>query len=126
MRKWKCWMRMKKILNNLWYRIIFRFVRPKIIITEASFSGDGMFVDIRYWLSRPDKMNSKAIPYLITSDHQKLGLMYFSRVGVMKSKMRKHTNTGILLFYNKNKVMSIGDSVTLYWDGLQSEDIIAK
>lgn len=114
----------KKILKNRWHKIIYRFVRPKIIITKATMSGDGMFIDIRYWLSRPDKINIKTSPYLLTSDNKKIGLMYIAKFGVMKSKIRKHTNTGILLFYNKKKDVSIGDKVTLYWDGLQAEGVV--
>lgn len=118
--------KIKKMINNLWYRVGYRFVRPKIIITGASFSGDGMFIDLRYWLSRPDKLNSKISPYLITANNQKLVLMHFSKFGVIKSRLRKHTNTGILLFYNKDKAVNIGESVTLYWDGLKSEDVVVK
>lgn len=112
--------------KNLWYKLIFRFVHPKILVNKASFSGDGFFIDIRYWISRPDKINTKVSPYLMTAQNQKIELMYFTRFGVMKTKNRKHASTGILLFYNKNKVVSAGDRVTLYWDGLKSADIVLK
>lgn len=84
-------------------------------------SGDGIFIDIRYWLSRPDKINPTTTPYIITAQNQKLGLMHISKFGVIKSKHRKHTNTGILLFYNKNKVVSNGDKFTLCWEDFKVE-----
>lgn len=104
----------------------YRFIRPKLKVSQASMSGDGILIDIRYWLSRSDKINPKATPYILTSQNQKLGLMRVSRFGVIKSKIRKHTNTGILLFYNKNNVVSIGDKVTLYWDDFKIEVEICK
>lgn len=89
-------------------------------------SGDGIFIDIRYWLSRPDKMNLKATPYILTAQNQRLGLMHISKFGVIKSKIRKRTNTGILLFYNKNNVVNIGDKVTLCWDDLKADIVLLK
>ena len=117
---------MIKFICNLLYLVTYRFVRPKIVIDHASFSGDKMFIDIRYWVSRPDKIDPKSNPYLITEQNQKLGLMHFSKFGAIKSKIRKHTNTGILLFYNQNKTVITGDRVTLYWDGLKAENIVVQ
>jgi len=119
-------MKLRKILGKLRYIALYRFARPKIIVTRATFSGDGYFIDLRYWLSRPDKINNKTAPYLMTIQNKKLELMHFSKFGVIKSKTRKHTNTGILLFYNNNKAVKSGDIVTLYWDGLKAEDIVLK
>jgi len=118
--------RIMKLINHLRYLIIYRFVRPKLTVPHANFSGDGSFIDIRYWLSRPDKINPKISPYLITAQNQKLFLLHLSKFGVIKSKSRKHTNTGILLFYNKNQAVRTGDCVKLYWDGLNTEDIYVK
>lgn len=111
------------MIRNLWYMVTYRFVRPRIVVTRASFSGDRVFIDIRYWISRPDKINPKISPYLVTARNQKLELMHFSKFGVMKSKIKKHTNTGILLFYNKSNSVKLGESVTLYWDGLVFKNI---
>lgn len=119
-------MKIKKKIYSLCYLIIYRFVQPKLIVTQCSFSGDGSFIDIRYWLSRPDKINPKISPYIITAQNERLVLMNFSKFGVVKSKFRKHTNSGILLFYNKNKEVSIEDDITLYWDGLIAENIVMK
>jgi hypothetical protein len=119
-------MKIKKLVHKGRYLVRYRFVRPKLVVTKTSFSGDGHFIDVRYWLSRPDKINPKSFPFLVTAQNQKLGLMHFSKFGVIKSKIRKHTNTGILLFYNKDKVVRSGDSVTLYWDGLKITDILIK
>ena len=117
---------MRKRLYKLWYLITYRLIQPKLRISLASLSGDGIFIDIRYWLSRPDKINPKTTPYIITDQNQKLGLMHISKFGAIKSKLRKHTNTGILLFYNKNKIVSIGDKVTLYWDVFRVEIVLLK
>lgn len=119
-------MNIKKNISQLWYMVIYRFIRPMLKVTRASFSGDEMFIDIRYWLSRPDKINPKILPYLVTAQNHKIDLMHLSKFGLIKSKIRKHTNTGILLFYNKNKTVRIGDSVTLFWDGLKAENIVVK
>ncbi len=117
---------MKRNFTKLWYLITYRFVRPKIQVTKANFSGAKNFIDLRYWLSRPDKIDSKSKPYLLTSANQKLVLMHVTKFGVIKSKMRKHTNTGIMLFYNKNHIVSEGDHVKLYWNGMVVEDIEIK
>jgi hypothetical protein len=111
----------------LWFLLTYRFKRPKLTVLNASFSADDSVIDIRYWLSRPDKIDPKTRPYLINAQNQKLGLMYFPKFGVMQSKIRKHTNTGILLFYNKNKTINIDNNrVTLCWDGLKAENIVVQ
>jgi hypothetical protein len=117
---------MKKSVSKLWYRITYRFIKPRLVITQASFSGDESFIDIRYWLSRPDKLNFKISPYLLTACNQKIGLMHFSKFGVIKTKMHKHTNTGIILFYNMNHSVSKGDIVTMYWDSFKIDHIEVK
>jgi hypothetical protein len=117
---------MKRYFTKLWYLLTYRFVRPKIQITKANFSGDENFIDIRYWLSRPDKIDPKSKPYLLTASNQKLVLMHFTKFGVIKSKMRKHTNTGIILFYNRHHIVSKGDHVQLYWNGMAVKDIELK
>lgn len=114
-------MKIIKLIYKLWYLLTYRFVRQKLTVLQSSFSGDNSFVDIRYWLSRPDKITPKTRPYLLTAQNQKLGLMSFSKFGMMQTKLRKHTNTGIFIFYNKNKAISRGDNVTLCWDSLKVE-----
>lgn len=117
-------MKAVKRISNLWYRATYRFTRPTIKVLKASFSGDGSFVDVRYWLSRPDLLNSKITPYLITAQNQRLELMHLSKFGAIKSRNRKHTNTGILLFYNKDMVVVKGDRVMLYWGELKVEIVL--
>lgn len=112
---------MKQSIIKLWYYLTYRFTKPKLMVTKAVFSGDESFIDIRYWLSRPDKINTKSTPYLLTSDHQKIGLMHISKFGAVKSRMRKHTNSGILLFYNSNHAINYGTRFTLYWDNLKMD-----
>lgn len=119
-------MKLRKHISNFWYLVTYHFVRTRIKVTKASFSGDGSFIDVRYWVSRPDKINPKTSPYLMTAQNQKLGLMHIAKFGAIKSKVRKHTNTGILLFYNKNKAVSIGDKITLHWEGLIAKDVEVK
>ncbi|HWT74794.1 MAG TPA: hypothetical protein VN258_08785 [Mobilitalea sp.] len=116
-------MKIKKFISDFWHLVTYRLIRQKLIVTRVSFSGDGSFIDVRYWISRPDKINPKKSPYLITEQNQRLGLMRLPKFGAVKTKIRKHTNTGILLFYNNNKAVNIGDKVTLYWDGIKVEDI---
>lgn len=117
---------MKRYFKKLWYLSTYRFARPKMIVKQASFSGDESFIDIRYWLSRPDIIDPKSNPYLLTEADQKLVLMHFAKLGAIKSRMGKHTNTGILLFYNKNHAVKKGDSIKLYWNGMVAENIEIK
>lgn len=117
-------MKIAKRISNLWYLAIYRFTRPTIKVLKASFSGDGSFIDVRYWLSRPDILNPKITPYLITAQNQRLGLMHLSKFGAIKSRNRKHTNTGILLFYNKGLVVGKGERVILYWGELKVEIVL--
>jgi hypothetical protein len=114
---------MKRYISKLWYLLTYRLIRPKMLVTQAFFSGDESFIDVRYWLSRPDKIDPKSNPYLLTASGQKLVLMHFTKLGVIKSKMQKHTNTGIMLFYNKNHTVNKGDRVKLYWNGMMTENI---
>lgn len=114
---------MKKYLQKLYYRMTYHFVRPKMIVLQATFSGDESFIDIRYWLSRPDKINPKTSPYLLTGENKKLGLLHISKFGAVKTNIRKHTNSGIVLFYNRDHAVNKGDKITLYWDGFKIENI---
>lgn len=118
--------KMKDYFIKLFYLITYHFVRPKLIVLQANFSGDESFIDIRYWLSRPDKINHKITPYLLTTNNQRLGLMHLSKFGAVRSQLRKHTNNGIILFYNKDHAVRKGDKIALYWDGFKADDIEVK
>lgn len=119
-------MKFKKWISNCWYLLSYHFIRPKLIVKQASFSGDGSFIDIRFWLSRPDKIALKTHPYLLTAQNQKLVLLNIAKFGRIQTKLRKHTNAGMLLFYNTNHTVSSGDYFTLCWDNLKAENIFVR
>ena len=117
----------KNRLNKIWYLLRYRFVRPKLVVNHAYFSGGGGMIDIRYWLSRPDKLKPNETPYLVTAKGVKLGLLHIFKFGAMQSQRRKHTNTGILLFSNAGlAVNKKNNRVKLFWGGLESKEVAVK
>jgi hypothetical protein len=58
---------MLKILHQIkriWSLFYCYFRKNKIVITRAVLSGNGSFIDVRYWLSRPEKINPQAKIYV--------------------------------------------------------------
>jgi hypothetical protein len=103
-------------LSKLFYLLTYRFRRARIQVNQAILSGNNNFIDIRYWLSRPDKFKSSSPIYLVDeSSGQRLGLMRITKIGSIRTKHHKHQSMGILLFYNRNKIISHGSQVTLHF-----------
>lgn len=116
----------KKIIK-LFYLLIYRFQKPKIFVYEALLSGNGSFVDIRYWLSRPDQVNFKASIYLIYDETgEKLNLMKIAKFGAIRTRHNKLKNTGVLLFYNRNGLIKHGSKVTIHLDKLIATSVEVK
>lgn len=98
---------------------IYRFTKPRLLIIEALLSGDGSFVDVRYWISRPDKLNPSGAVYLVDEQSGKrLYLMSAATFGAMRTRHNKRKTSGALLFYNKDKLVTSGATVSLYLDTL--------
>lgn len=106
---------------------IYKLRREKIIILKAQLSGDGNFIDIRYRLTRPDKIISKTQVY-ITDDNtgNKFYVMKLPRYGLMQTKHGKYQNTGILLFRNHNNILKLDSEVTLVFGKLEVKNIKIK
>ena len=111
-------------LNRFWYLITYRFKKPKIRVYQALLSGNGSFIDIRYWISRPDKINPKSMVYLIDQNTgTRLYLMQFIKFGTIRTKHNKYKTTGMLLFRNQFETVKKGFKVTLILDDLKAENI---
>ncbi len=104
----------------------FRWLRkPSIRVLEAQMSGNGSFIDMRYWLARPDKIDPKGKIYIIHEESgEKLYLMHIARFGAIRTRHNKYNNTGNLLFYNRNGLVKQGAKVSLYMDELAATGIV--
>jgi hypothetical protein len=98
--------------------------KPQIRVYEASLSGNGSFIDIRYWISRPDKVNPKGSIFIVHDGSKaKLYLMQIARFGAIRTRHSKFRNTGNLLFYNRNGLVTHGSKISLQFDNLVATDI---
>ena len=98
--------------------------RNRIMITQAVLSGNGNFVDIRYWISRPDKINPQTKIYLVekeTGAH--LEVMKLAKIGPLKTNHTLLANTGTALFRNRNDLIRSGSKVSLVLGSLRSDNI---
>lgn len=101
---------------RLWYLATYRFRKSKISIIKASLSGDGSFIDIRYWFLRPDKAQGKLPVYLIEEDSgERFQLMRLTKYGLIQTKHNRHQHMGVLLFYNHGNKIKPGSKVNLIY-----------
>jgi hypothetical protein len=99
--------------------------KPEIRIYEASLSGNGSFIDIRYWLSRPDKIDPKGSIFAVHEDTgDKLYLMKIARFGTIRTHHSKLNSSGNLLLFNRNGLVKHGSKLTLRFDDLIAKDIV--
>lgn len=118
---------MHKLINLLqrWFMILLlKFRRNRLVVTHAVLSGKGSFVDIRYWLSRPDKVCPPTNIYLI---HEETGahleVMKLARIGPLQTNHAFMTKTGSALFRNRNGLVKPGSKVSLVLGNLRTDDI---
>lgn len=117
-------MKIYNYLSQLLYLITYRFRRAKIQVNQAILSGDSSFIDIRYWLSRPDKVQGNFPIYIVDeSSGRKLGLMSLAKFGFIRSRHSKHQSLGILLFYNQNNIIHHGSQIAIHFGSLIAKDI---
>jgi hypothetical protein len=120
-------MKLFNLIKSLLYFLMFKYQKSKIHIYEASLIGKGSLVDIRYWFSRPDKVNPNGNIYLINDETgDKIYLMRISRFGVMRTLHNKFKTTGILLFYNRNGLVKQGSKVSIYFGKLTATNVEVK
>lgn len=111
-------------LHKMWHLITYRFRKSKIHVNRALISGDGSFIDVRYWLSRPDKVQGRFPVYLLDeASGQRFELMRLAKYGAIKTKHSIYQSAGILLFRNRNCKIRPGDKVTLIYGPLQAKHI---
>ncbi len=114
-----------KLLNKIKKRLlyfIYKFMKPKLHIIEALLSGDGSFVDIRYWISKPSALNPRGDVFLTDKESgNKLFLLRVAKIGAVRTRHNKRNTTGVLLFYNKDGLVKSGSKVSLCLDSLVAE-----
>src|SRR5689334_8234676 len=113
-----------ELILKLWYYITYRFRKSKISIVKATLSGDGSFIDIRYWLSRPDKADGR-LPVLLTDAKtgDRFQLMRLTKFGVIQTKHNKYQHIGVLLFYNRGNKIKPGSKVHLFYSPFNVKNI---
>jgi len=100
-------------IKRIWSLFYCRFRKNKLVITRAALSGNGSLIDVRYWLSRPDKINPQAKIYLIHPETgTRLGIMNLAKIGPVKTNHTERTETGMVLFRNSNNLIKSGSQVS--------------
>lgn len=113
---------MKYWIYKIWYMLTFKLRKVRISIISAQLSGDGSLIDIRYRLSRPDKLRKNYNVYLLDeTTKEQLYPANFVKFGTIRTKHDKHTTNGVVLFHNRNNIIKAGSKVILVFDFLLSE-----
>jgi len=116
--------RLINLIKRLLVTLRYGFRRNRIVVTQAVLSGRGSFVDIRYWLSRPDKIIPQTKIYLI---HQETGahleIMKLARIGPLQTNHACLAKTGTALFRNRNGLVSPGSKVSLVLGNIRTDNI---
>jgi len=118
---------MLKILNfikRIWSLLCYCFRKNKIVVTRAALSGNGSFIDIRYWLSRPDRINPQTKIYLVHPETgTRLGVMKFPKFGPVNTKHTALEENGVVLFRNSNNLITSGSQVSIILGKLKVDHI---
>lgn len=114
--KLKCW------IYKLWYLTTMKLRKARISIISARLSGDGSLIDVRYWISRPDKLRKNYnVVLLDETTKEKLYPSNFVKFGKIRTKHGKTTTNGVVIFYNRNNIIKAGSKVTVIFDSFFSE-----
>lgn len=117
-------MKLKHWTYKIWYLLTYKLRKPRVLITSARLSGDGSLIDIRYWLSRPDKLQKNYNVHLLSVTNKvKLYPANFVKFGTVKTKHGQNTTNGVVLFYNRNNIIKAGSKVILIFDSFLSEQV---
>ena len=107
-----------------WYFLTRKLRKAKVLITSARLSGDRSLIDIRYWLSRPDRLQKNYPLYLLDdATKERLYPANFVKFGTIGTKHGRNTTNGVVLFYNRNNLIKPGSKVVLTVDSLLSEPV---
>lgn len=102
----------------------YRFRSERIHVIQALLSGDGSFVDLRYRLSRADKALGRFSVHIVDEETGKrLELVRLAKFGTVRTRHNRLQSLGILLFYNRDKIIRNGSMVTLFFDKLRAEHV---
>lgn len=117
-------MKIKYWIYKTWYLLTLKLRKAKISIISARLSGDGSLIDVRYWLSRPDKLGKYYNIYLLDeTTKEKLYPTNFVKFGTIRTKHGKTTNNGVVMFYNRDNKIKAGSKVILNIDSLLSNKV---
>jgi hypothetical protein len=118
---------MQKILNLLkrvWVLLWYSFRRDRIVVTQAILSGNGSFIDVRYWLSRPDRINPQTKINLVhPATGTRLEVIKLAKIGPVKTNHSMLTKTGFVLFRNRDNLITSGSMVSLIVGSLKADNI---
>lgn len=106
------------------YLFFCRLKKERIYITKAQLCGDGSFINVKYELTRPDKVKGKESIYLIEEQTcKRFYLMRLPRYGLIQTKHNKYQHSGILLFCNSDRTIKSESKVTLVFGKLEAKHI---
>jgi len=112
-------------IKRIWSLLYCCFRKNKIVITRAVRSGNGSFIDVRYWLSRPDKINPQAKIYLVHPETGiRLGVMNLAKIGPLKTNHTERAEPGVVLFRNSNNLIKSGSQVSFILGELKVDHIL--
>lgn len=110
-------------LVKIWFLISYKFRKSQIYINRVTLSGNDSFIDVRYWLSRPDKISGSITVYLIDeATGARFELLRLSKYGLIRTKQF----AGILLFRNRKKQIKPGSKVTIPFGQLWVQHLEVK
>lgn len=116
--------RILNMLKRLWLKLRYCFIREQIVVTGAFLSGDGSFVAIRYWLSRPDKISPQTRCYLIHQETgRRLEIMRLTKIGFIKTNHATLAKNGNILFRNQGNIITPGSKVSFVMGSLKIGNI---
>lgn len=91
----------------------------------AQLCGDGSFINIKYILTRPDKVSGTSQVYLIDEQTcKRFYLMRLPRYGLIQTKHSKHQYSGIFLFRNSDGAIKPESRVTLVFGQLEVKNVL--
>jgi len=118
---------MLKILDfikRIWSLLHYCFRKNKIVITRSTLSGNGSFIDIRYWVSRPDRINPQSKIYLVhPKTGTRLGVMTLPKFGIVNTKHTALQENGVALFRNSNNLITSGSQVSFILGNLKVDHV---
>jgi hypothetical protein len=106
-----------RILNKL----SFYFRKSRIHVSRAMLSNCNSSIDVRYWLTRPDKVKDSIPIYIVKKDTgEKFFLEKIIKYGETKTRHKVYNSMGALVFTNSNHALKSGEKVILCYGNLKT------